>query len=1288
MIEPKDASKCDERQVKKKSKPLTKKKEGERQIMSTQGMKTWKLGLFFVVSLMLMAGVLAENTFGHDVGARGTNLATNSMGTLRVDASNVNANEEVDLTITYTATETIADPTDLGEPTTPDDVVEVTSEGRIQIALPSGWGATDADGLRGLTRVTAHNGAIIKKVDDDDGTPVNFTTSSDGTTIVVDLTKMETGDYIKVVIKGSELADFTDGSLTGSITVLADGTLATFTADDPATPDTNEFVYTEISLSTLTTGNAHGPGRHTGDVDRFGELSLDLAKLGNVRLTASKVTAGEKIDLTVTYTSTETMGETAGLSGVIRVMLPTGWDSGADDETVTTVLSLLELDASSGVVAEELRATDIALDGGANSDQVIIDIFVTKMAANRNVKLMIKGLQTTVTNTVADYIVGVVSDRYESIATTLEPDPPAHLPKSITNDGKLSLKKPELGNVMVSPPTVTAEDTIKLMVTYTASADLTMLASSSGAGDAGYGIIQVELPDDWTTTEDDVTVTHASSVALNATTPLSVVDGTTIVVGVDSLAQGKFVKVTVDKLKVPDFSDIETGDVFYAQVMVYSDQVTTDGATELTTLSEAHLPVKAQFKPKVAATEMSEAELTTGSDDHPTVTVNRRYRGSIIVTEGSVAAESMVDLKVRYIATDDLAMRDTDATATDDMDSTYGRIQITLPGGWGPESSSNIFLKRQTDDRDATYLSVAKTSSVQREDLTTEGSIDGGQSEGWTFYIDVNAMRRSQYVELTIHNLMIGPREVTGRADADNDLVQVMVYSDQYTDKDARDTATDLVSPGAHSPVKVKPEIKAEDGGSDMQPTVTVTPKVLGAVTVSKDAVTAGSDENDFKITYTATEPLGDDSVIEVQLPAWGEPTPYQFNDDPIPAADDKGPYVKLGGSASRLAKGTEIEVNGNVVRIILGDRGLSRNGTVVLEYKNVTVQRTLNTDGVPVKVFSSDSDDRGEPQYPVKEQVKDIIKVNRAADGSGMVVFEFDSETVEPSGKSNTAASVPAGLVKDDAKDLIVKYQPVGDMVGDSGAAEFEIRLPSGWEAVAVRASVSDSDVDVEGNTINVDLRDHFGEDVSHELEITLESITVPNDHGDDRFVAKSRNSGGSFEPLDAKAFVGNTLADADTMAVKITPAAAYEDEEDVDFEITLTANGPMHDSDIKITMPEGISGLQTDPKRSSESNYVRKVSASVSGVEVRVEDSDDENILIKTGKLNKGGQIRVSLSNVDIDGVSTEADMGFRVFTRTRGTDDDADADADTKDMENLTGVEYALIVKDNLPNNDGAR
>ena len=76
--------------------------------------------------------------------------------------------------------------------------------------------------------------------------------------------------------------------------------------------------------------------------------------------------------------------------------------------------------------------------------------------------------------------------------------------------------------------------------------------------------------------------------------------------------------------------------------------------------------------------------------------------------------------------------------------------------------------------------------------------------------------------------------------------------------------------------------------------------------------------------------------------------------------------------------------------------------------------------------------------------------------------------------------------------------------------------------------------------------------------------------------------------------------MAANDTVTVEITPEAAYVNQDSVDFEITLTANGPMHDSEIRITLPDGLADLEDDPTKSAEDNHVRKVSASVSGVVV----------------------------------------------------------------------------------------
>ena len=430
-------------------------------------------------------------------------------------------------------------------------------------------------------------------------------------------------------------------------------------------------------------------------------------------------------------------------------------------------------------------------------------------------------------------------------------------------------------------------------------------------------------------------------------------------------------------------------------------------------------------------------------------------------------------------------------------------------------------------------------------------------------------------------------------------------------------------------------------------------------------------------------------------------PTIYQHDVDLIPAADDMGPYLYLSGSSSRLA-GTMISVIDDegmsafntdgtrsssvnidikegeswIVRIEVGNRGVSRSGTIVLNYKNAIVQRAMATDAddtqapLMIQAFSGVSAaSDAEPQFPVKELVKDIITVKRAADGSGTVEFEYDDRGVVTGSSGNSAMSIPAGLTKDDVRSLIIRYKPEGDM----GEGEFEVRLPSGWKAEDILTD-GDDETTTTGDpvhTVNVTFLEHFGEDVE-EVEITLVDVTVPNNHGNHGFLSKSANEGGSLKQLSPRpvAFVGNTMADNDTVAVEIDPAAAYQNQDNVDFEITVTANGPMHDSEIQITVPDGLSDLQDSD--SAKANYVRKASASVSGVEVSV---DNEIILIKTGKLNPGGRIKVRLDNVDLDGVSEIPEDGFRVGTRTR-TDVEPVEDDPTGNLsgENFEPIENA--------------
>ena len=574
-------------------------------------------------------------------------------------------------------------------------------------------------------------------------------------------------------------------------------------------------------------------------------------------------------------------------------------------------------------------------------------------------------------------------------------------------------------------------------------------------------------------------------------------------------------------------------------------------------------------------------------------------------------------------------------------------------------------------------------------------------------------MVSKQNLTLTIKNLKAPVlREKRGNRYSDDpaedgmDTFDVKVHSDHYATPAQRNAVTAVPT---IPPKTFKPKVVDV---SDEQPTITLTRKTQGALTISLDKVPAGS-KKDFAITYKVTEALKKGEVIEIRLPGegWGEPpsgppTIYQLthkkptkeqaqsyvylkassrltdtvNDliTTIDVIDDAGDSAfedeegeSLPGPTSEASLGVTAP-RGWFVRIVLA-KDLSRNSTVVLNYNDATVQRSLTSDDDPVLIeaFSgpSASTDRAEvPQFPVAEQDKKIT-VEHAADGSGEVTFEFDGVEVKPLGdgktvKANSAASIPAGITKDDARSLILIYTPDGDL----GAGEFEFRMPSGWSAADILTSgdtkTTPADGEVKaGTTVTSTLPEYFGAAAGYALEITLVDITVPNSHGDKGFLAKSANVDGSLKQLKSRpmAFVGNTMTDNDTVKVEITPAAAYQNQDNVDFEITLTANGPMHDSEILITLPDGLIDLEDDPTKSAGDNHVRKVSASVSGVEVSADPnvSNEGLILIKTGKLNTGGKIRVRYDNVDLSDVdpapdadpSELTDEGFRVGTRTRG-------------------------------------
>ena len=294
-------------------------------------------------------------------------------------------------------------------------------------------------------------------------------------------------------------------------------------------------------------------------------------------------------------------------------------------------------------------------------------------------------------------------------------------------------------------------------------------------------------------------------------------------------------------------------------------------------------------------------------------------------------------------------------------------------------------------------------------------------------------------------------------------------------------------------------------------------------------------------------------------------------------------------------------------------------------------------------------------PQFPVDKQVEDKITVELAANDSGIVTFNSNGKPVTSSDTvlPNAENSIPAGLTKEDGYDLIVTYTPDGDMSGEDGAGEFEFRIPSGWSAEDIsilgdESSTPDDGPVIERTTIKSTLPNRFGQTDRSKLVITLVDITVPNEFGDQRFTARAKSDGGGLAPLKMipSAFVGNTIAGDGTVTVDIEPDAAYENETGVDFEIEITANGPMHDGRIQVVMPSVFGRLDAT---SGEPNYVR-VSTSVRGVPDPVIGGVDDRVIISTGDLDAGETITVHIQDVDIPDAFVNTTQ-FVVSTKTRG-------------------------------------
>ena len=155
MIEQKDASKSDERQVKNTSKPnlSTQKRKGETHTMGNRGMTNWKLGAFLIIGLMLFAAAFSNTAMAAPNDGAGavealftasdvtpttvpSAVEETALTSPQADDTEVAAGSRYNiLQFTYTAFDDDGTPDDISD----DEGINMAG-GRVRIMFPSGWG--------------------------------------------------------------------------------------------------------------------------------------------------------------------------------------------------------------------------------------------------------------------------------------------------------------------------------------------------------------------------------------------------------------------------------------------------------------------------------------------------------------------------------------------------------------------------------------------------------------------------------------------------------------------------------------------------------------------------------------------------------------------------------------------------------------------------------------------------------------------------------------------------------------------------------------------------------------------------------------------------------------------------------------------------------------------------------------------------------------------------------------------------------------------------------------------
>ena len=861
MSESKDASKSDERQVKNTPKPLTQKRKGETYTMGNRGMTNWKLGAFFIISLMLCAGLFSNTAMAAD-GAGSVKVAWDNSGdgTLNSDQDDTNPpatpreadgvtdddSEAADTTplnagsrwnvlkITYTATD-----------------ADKMAGGLVRIRLP-GWAmGTIAEDAAATTNVnekghyknvsivaTPYNNADPQAlVTAEAETLYNTNATADQQTIGVatpesDANKEVIADLLDMVSLSTTMVEvmiprdwmyggqivITLGDVTTGIpTRLPNGTGATAYAEYQLTASSKARNGTLVSLASANQANVR-----VGNI--LGTRTDTDAKLNITRdTTVRKVTIDPTVvyhdemdrDFTITFTAPGPMYD-----GRLDIDIPAGIQP--DGSSTVSV-------SSSGPGVGSLYFNNVATTTTVAADTAVANINVPLTSVNQ-------GQTVTVRYTVD---VGDAATAVITGAFGLQTDVAGTTDSDVTDPGVFMISARSGSGDVTLTPTFAAVGTPKTFrVKYTALTDLTDVQLQI----TPMGIVIVDdtatttITEELTTTSGSYGYVRASSV--DARKGELSVSGTTIEWDNLNLKKGESVTTTIGPVNVMSRAGMSTWYVFLAN----------DGTVDTTTPDDP------------AGTRNLEQILDVDSMTKDNQTLDF-YATQAVPNGVAFAIKSPMDYPA---GSKQIIEFQFTANATPIRD---GYVRVQLPGTW---TAPNPALKGTTPADTKLTTDVSGKASVK---------VGGGVSEdraltisGNTITAHIDSLEQADTVTITY-----------GKAEADNKITEAVIQR------------------MAQSGVKIYGYSKASPDTSEIRQEISVNvvnaADGSGSATIvaspGGDTLQAGSSNSQVHVEFTAAGTMKDGHV-QLELPAgWGA-----FQRDPV-----EPNYIEIRGSGASLVE-------------------------------------------------------------------------------------------------------------------------------------------------------------------------------------------------------------------------------------------------------------------------------------------------------------------------------------------------------------------------------------------------